>query len=141
MPVWTQDLAIGIRDIDEQHRDLFANIAALRDSMRLGSASGAATTLRFLQRYVQDHFSTEERWMTRLEYPRLEEHRTEHRLFAAELDRRLAQFHARGPTASLVLELSDWLGTWLRQHVATVDLEMGRFLRDASRSRRGPGVA
>jgi hemerythrin len=142
MPVaWTQDLATGIRAIDEQHRDLFANVAALRDSMRLGNSSGAVTTMRFLERYVQDHFRSEERWMEAAEYPGLAEHRTQHQLFTAEFRRRMAGFRAKGPTASLVIELSDWLGEWLREHVSKVDVKMGQFLR-ASQTRpagtRGP---
>ncbi len=138
MPVtWTQDLAIGIRAIDEQHRDLFANIAALRDSMRLGNSSGAVATMRFLERYVHDHFTAEERWMEAADYPALADHRAQHQLFTAEFRRRMADFKARGPTASLVIELSDWLGEWLRDHVSKVDVKMGQYLR-ASQPRTGP---
>src|SRR5512133_1034359 len=107
---WTQDLATDIRDIDEQHRDLFANVAALRDSMRLGSAAGAARTINFLERYTVDHFATEERWMEQTGYPDLPAHRAAHQALLAEFTKRKAVFTRNGATASLVLDLSDWLG-------------------------------
>jgi hemerythrin len=131
-PQWTQDLATGIHDIDEQHRDLFANVAALRDSMRLGNASGALRTMNFLERYTLDHFAAEERWMERANYPGLVAHRRAHQLLVASFLERKEAFARKGPSASLVIELSDWLGAWLAEHVGGPDREMARYLREKS---------
>lgn len=129
-PQWTQDLATGIHEIDEQHRDLFANVSALRDSMRLGNAAGALRTMTFLERYTLDHFATEERWMELSGYPERAAHRAAHQALVAEFLQRKAAFAQKGPTAMLVLELSDWLGAWLKEHVAGLDCVMARYLRD-----------
>ena len=129
-PQGTQDLATGIHEIDEQHRDLFANVSALRDSMRLGNAGGALRTMTFLERYTIDHFATEERWMEQASYPELAAHRAAHQGLVAEFLQRKAAFAQKGPTAALVLELSDWLGAWLKEHVAGPDRVMARYLRD-----------
>lgn len=35
MPIqWTQDLAVGVEEIDAQHRELYANVASLHEAMR-----------------------------------------------------------------------------------------------------------
>jgi hemerythrin-like metal-binding protein len=127
---WTYDLATDIHEIDEQHRDLFANVAALRDSMRLGSVAGAARTINFLERYTIDHFATEERWMEQTGYPELAAHRAAHQALVAEFLRRKAAFTQSGATPSLVLDLSDWLGAWLHDHVNRADRAMARHLRE-----------
>lgn len=127
---WTTDLATGIHDIDEQHRDLFANVAALRDSMRIGSTAAAARTMNFLERYTVDHFASEERWMERTGYPGLEAHRAAHQALVAEFVKRKGILAAKGPTASLVIDLSDWLGAWLHEHVAGPDRVMATYLRE-----------
>ncbi len=129
MPVqWTEDLAVGVAELDEQHRELFAAVAALRDSMRAGSVRGAGATVHYLERYVREHFAAEERRMAAAGCSGLEAHRLVHRAFAAELDRRMVEFDRRGATASFVLDLSEWLGAWLREHVQGVDREMAREL-------------
>jgi hemerythrin-like metal-binding protein len=134
MPIeWTQDLATGIEEIDAQHRELYAAIANLHDAMRYGELARAAVVLHFLDRYVRDHFSLEERWMASAKYPRFKEHAELHRAFVADFLLRREQFDASGPRASLVVDLADWLGGWLRDHIRRVDVEMGQFIRAAAR--------
>ncbi len=128
-PQWSIDLATGIHEIDEQHRDLFANVAALRDSMRLGSTTGALRTMNFLERYTLDHFATEERWMEKAGYPEFAAHRAAHQALVAEFLERKAAFSQKGPTPSLVLDLSEWLGAWLKVHVDGPDRRMAAWLR------------
>ncbi len=128
-PKWSIDLATGIHEIDEQHRDLFANVAALRDSMRLGSTTGALRTMNFLERYTLDHFATEERWMEKARYPDLAAHRAAHQALVTEFLERKAVFAQKGPTPSMVLDLSEWLGAWLKMHVDGPDRRMAEWLR------------
>jgi len=125
---WTDDLATGVAEIDEQHRNLYAAVAGLHGSMRQGSVDSVPETLEFLRSYALQHFATEERHMVAAGYPGLAEHRSAHEAFVAEFTRLEAAFAERGAQPSLVVELSDWLGQWLRDHVRRVDGAMGRFL-------------
>lgn len=125
---WTSDLATGVDEIDAQHRELYANVAALHEAMRDGQLYRVMNTLEFLERYVRGHFGTEERWMAETRFPGLPAHRLIHQDFVREFRRRKEAFLAHGPIASQVLDLSEWLGEWLRDHVRGVDRELGQFL-------------
>jgi hemerythrin len=70
-------------------------------------------------------------------YPRLQEHRAHHEAFVAELLRHGSAIAATGVQPALVVALSDWLGSWMREHVGQVDAEMGRFFRSLD---PGPGA-
>jgi hemerythrin len=125
---WTEDLATGIAKIDAQHRDLYRHVAALHESMRTGRVEQVEETLEFLQRYALEHFSTEEQEMAASGYPGLAEHRRLHQRFVEDFLRQKAALGAH-TTASAVVELSQWLTDWLRDHVRRVDGDMARHLR------------
>jgi len=126
---WTEDLAVGIDEIDAQHRELYEAVSALHGAMRTHHLEKVGSILVFLQRYAVDHFATEERQMEAAYYPGLRNHRSAHRSFVKDFVRHKARFDAHGATPSLVVELSGWLGEWLRDHIRGVDQEMGHYLR------------
>lgn len=68
--------------------------------------------------------------MERTGYPGLAAHRAAHQALVAEFLKRKSILDAKGPTASLVLDLSDWLGAWLHEHVAGPDRAMAKYLRE-----------
>lgn len=134
MPVqWTEDLATGIDRIDAQHRELYAQVAALHEAMRGGQLGRVPAIVAFLQRYALEHFATEEREMAAAAYPDLAEHRRLHQQFVDDFLRHKALL-AAGIAPSAVVALSQWLTDWLRDHVRRVDGAMARFLRGASRA-------
>jgi hemerythrin len=61
--------------------------------------------------------------------PHVEEHRAAHRAFVGDFLRHRAACAPATIRPSAVVELSDWLGRWLREHVRKVDGRMGRHLR------------
>jgi hemerythrin len=134
MPVrWTEDLATGIERIDDQHRELYDQVAALHEAMRANRLDRVPEVVEFLQRYALDHFALEEREMEAAAYPGLPEHRVIHQRFVEDFLRQKALLAARiTPTA--VIDLSRWLTDWLRDHVRRVDGDMARHLRCLHRS-------
>lgn len=126
---WTEDLAVGIAEIDAQHRELYAAVCALHEAMRAHRLDRVSDTMAFLERYAVSHFAAEERQMEAAGYPELPHHRSAHRSFVRDFVRRKASLAAVGATPSLVVETSSWLGEWLRDHVRGLDVEMGRYLR------------
>jgi len=125
---WSEDLATGIARIDEQHQELYANVARLHQTMKEGRLGDLHVVLDFLQRYAVEHFATEEHEMVAAAYPGLADHKAAHQAFVGEFlrHRRRLEF---GPSAGDVMDLSTWLGRWLREHVRHVDGEMARYLR------------
>jgi len=131
---WTPDLATGIVEIDQQHRDLYRSIAGLHSAMKGGRLHEVRQVLEFLGSYVAVHFDTEELAMVASGYPGLAEHRAAHQGFTDEYARRRAQVEAGPVTPSMAVELSGWLAVWLRDHVRQLDLAMARFLRPGQRN-------
>jgi len=125
---WSDDLATGMATIDDQHRELYANVAKLHAIMKERRLDDLPAVLDFLQRYALEHFATEEREMEKAGYPGLGDHQAAHQAFVSEYLRH--RDHLRvGPTTGSVIALSAWLGGWLREHVRRVDGEMARYLR------------
>ena len=67
-------------------------------------------------------------------YPGLQEHRSHHEAFVADFLRHKELVATKGFRPSVVMALSEWLGSWLREHVRKVDGEMGHFLRSLDRA-------
>jgi hypothetical protein len=87
-------------------------------------------------RFRAKGFDAEERHMKARRYPRLAEHAALHATFVAEFSRLEAVCAVGRPKASAVVEPSESLGRWLREHVRKADGEMGRYLRGAEAAER-----
>ncbi len=125
---WTDDLATGIEIIDEQHRELYRQVAALHGMMRAADLTQVPQVLAYLERYALEHFAEEERQMAAAKYPSRDSHARHHAMFVDDLGRQKAKL-ADGLTAYKVVALSTWVGEWLRDHVRKVDGDMARYLR------------
>lgn len=126
---WTSALSVGVRELDAQHRELFARVDRLLDAMLHGDRSEAARLLAFLREYEAVHLPAEERLMEETAYPDLGRHLDEHRRFGAQLRELEAESREEGPTASLVLRLERLSVAWLHDHVYVADVAMGRWVR------------
>jgi hemerythrin len=133
MPLtFPEDLIIGINEVDEQHRAFYAALAQLHDAMRSGQLEEVTRIVTFVEGYAATHFAAEEKLMTELTYPELEEHAARHAEFVLDFREWRRRFAVKGPTPALVVELSAWLTGWLRDHIRKVDGQMARFVRSRS---------
>ena len=72
---WSDQYAIGIPRIDEQHKFFFQVVHRLHKECLANEGEDAVLeTLVFLESYVRKHFQAEEAFMREHEYPRVEEH-------------------------------------------------------------------
>jgi hemerythrin len=124
-----EELAVGIHDVDDQHRAFYRHLNDLHAAMRRGDVREATRLVDFLVSYASEHFATEERLMIGAGYPGLREHLERHREFVEALKGWQARIAERGPTASLVVDLSNWLTGWLGEHIRKVDAAMARHVR------------
>lgn len=126
--LWTDDLATGVDEIDEQHRELYRQISALHAAMKAGSLQQVRDVVEYLRRYAVDHFATEEGAMRALGYPGFDVHRRAHCTFVAQYER-LAERATERISPGVAVDLSSWLGEWLREHVRRIDRELAIHLR------------
>lgn len=125
--VWEDRYNLGHPLIDRQHQQIIEMFNDLYES-RFHKNEGLVTgeVIDRMARYVRDHFSSEESLMVSVGYPRLEEHRREHRFFVDE-SRRLSVMRDEPGIDSehLLVFLKDWL----LKHIAESDKKIVPYLK------------
>jgi hemerythrin-like metal-binding protein len=125
---WTQDLAVGQPQIDEEHRSLVAAVNDLHAALDQGrDRQEIERILVFLRGYVVRHFEQEETLMIRHRFPGAPGHFAAH----AELVLRVSDLLAalRSGREVLTEAVLAFLGTWLREHFQGQDQVFGDYLR------------
>lgn len=85
---------------------------------------------------TESHFAEEERRMLQLGYPDYENHRLQHKVLLNEI--RLLQTAYREDYVSLSSEALAHMKTWLTEHVASMDADLARFVKQTQG--RHPGA-
>ena len=133
MLAWDPSLAIGIPEIDEQHRSLFEQATRFDAAVRSGLKGKEIQGLfSFLAGYANEHFEAEERIMREAGYPRLASHVLEHAEFRRRLATLLPHWESEGDSTALLMAVSGFLMRWLREHIAASDRAIGDHLRSRS---------
>ena len=118
---WTDELSVGVRSFDEEHKKLITYVNELNQALSIGSAQKTMEDiLGNLVNYTVIHFNHEEDYMKIHDYPGYAQHHKEHE----ELKAQVADFNSRiksGKT-SFSLELMMFLKNWLTQHIMGSDM-------------------
>jgi len=127
---WTDDLATGVNEIDNQHRELFQRINNLLDACNHGKGKEEVKkVISFLEDYVITHFSEEEKYMGKYDYPDYMVHKRQHLEFMENFFRIKTQFEAEGPGIHIVVITNNLVVDWLRNHIRKIDRALGSFLK------------
>lgn len=133
---WRESLAIGVEEIDSQHRQLVEQFGRLLVACAQGRGEDELKSLLdFLDRYVQRHFSDEEALQQRCGYPSYQDHRSEHQTFIARIESLQQQIAAGGVELGHLVETNQLLYAWFVKHISSADKALGLFLttnRDAT---------
>jgi hemerythrin len=127
--VWTEQYRIGIKKIDDQHRELFSIVNQLIDSDAGTAPTKIVQEVVFrVSGYAGYHFRTEEEIMRQYGYPGYAAQANEHAAFRIKA----AQFcgDAIAGKSGLLTEMRDYLTEWLSRHILESDLQFKRFLID-----------
>ncbi len=128
---WTSDLSVGIELIDEQHKMLIKHLNDLSQALQSGQGPAKiAATLNFLIDYTDFHFTAEQRHMAANEYPGLEKHQNLHQGFKTTLSGLEEDLEEEGATQSLADSIDTLLVKWLFDHIRTIDVAFGNFLKE-----------
>ena len=129
--IWKPAYELDVPEIDVQHRRLVGLINELYEAMKEGRGQDIVDDiLAELQKDIQQHFATEERFMKKSMYPETERHMEEHRKLGGRVIE-LTQRRQQGNKISTP-ELMSFLSYWLRDHLAGSDVEFGQFLKSSS---------
>ena len=117
---WREAFSVGVRELDDQHRELIELLAELARLQREGEGQAhISAALTRLVDYIAEHFAAEESYMVRFSCADLRAHREEHRAFIRKiLDFRKDYLEGR---ETLGEELIAFLMQWLEGHILGTD--------------------
>lgn len=117
---WSEELSVGVDEIDAQHQVLVDLLNEFNDAIRQQKGSVVARDiLRRLTDYTRVHFAVEESVMRLLGYPDYDEHKALHDELIDQivaLEDKLME-----GKKSVNFELLHFLRTWLTKHIQETD--------------------
>lgn len=121
---WSDELSVGIQEIDEQHKVLVGLLNELHSAIaeHRGSAESRGILDR-LAEYTRVHFAVEESLMRILGYQDHENHKHEHEMLTAQVVDLQQKLDAG--KAAISFELLHFLKVWLTKHIHESDKRYG----------------
>jgi hemerythrin len=127
---WTEDLATGNNEIDNQHKEIFRRIESLLEACRAGKGrEQVGDVVRFLQDYVVVHFNAEEKIQKEHTYPEYKAHKAMHEQFIKDFAGLKKQFDEEGGSIATVLATNRVVVDWLVNHIKKTDKAMAVWLK------------
>lgn len=125
---WSEDLNVGNKFIDDDHKKLVAMVNSFHDAMEQGRGNDViGKVLHNLVIYTKEHFSREEAEMQRIKYPKYLAHKLEHDKLIKEVADLQTGFTS-GKTM-LTMKISKFLRDWLLTHIKQTDQQLAEALR------------
>ena len=127
--VWSPSLAVGVREIDRQHEELFDRTREVTGL--LGGAKESrelAAPVEELVAFTGLHFGTEHGLMRRHAFPDADLHDEQHTELLDQL-KRFATHLLDGLHPPEALKAVRFLAAWLTQHIAHSDRDLATWLR------------
>ena len=117
---WNDELSVGIKSIDEQHKRLVDIINRFDEAMHKGKGSRIMNEiLKDLVGYTQEHFADEEKIMTNADFAGLRTHKAQHRQLLQKIERFQFEFNTEGRRVTGTVQ--EFLKYWLTSHILQED--------------------
>src|SRR5208282_2513037 len=118
---WTEKLSVGVVVLDEDHKKLVGMLNGLYDAMQAGQGRDSlGRILNELVQYTKFHFAREEKLFSQTGYAAAVPHKQEHDALTHQvLD--VQQKYAAGASATLSLDVMQFLKNWLVSHIQGSD--------------------
>ena len=123
---WGEDLEFGVPAIDNEHKRLMelANqvytMVKTEDDPKVLMAAFSE-----LREYASRHFTQEEEFMVRMDYPETVDHRRQHQIFIERLDALAKDYRTGAPIRGI--DVIGLLGNWWQSHIKGSDGKVAQF--------------
>ncbi len=126
--VWTPNLSIGVKLIDDQHKVWFEKANGLFEAGKERRAKDYINTmLNFLDEYTKQHFKDEEAYMEKIRYPEIDAQKRAHANFVKELAKLKSDYNESGGNILVILNANKMVIDWLTNHIKTMDKKIGDY--------------
>ena len=131
MYYFTDDCLTGMKQIDDEHRELFRILNELHELFANefieDKYDHTRELLDRLRDYTQCHFAHEEAYMESIAHPELELQRRQHNAFTAKISEMDAILPS-GSQQAFLDDLLQYLVTWLYRHIISSDMMIGKLI-------------
>ena len=122
-------LHFGIKTVDLQHQKFFH----LLNEIKMYTLTGEDNTtileiIDQLEAYTQYHFETENRIMTRIGFPDIDEHLKQHDLFINKIEEFRITYTYKSETLSL--QMLSFLQKWFLVHIPEYDNQYVEYIKE-----------
>ena len=131
---WEDRFLLGVKQLDEHHMHLLELLNRAYSACMLNNpVAEFRAVLEELYDYTKYHFSAEELVMVENNYPGLPEQRQEHEMFVQKLSSGKQEMEKGNMSSTIELvELTDFLANWFREHIVVMDNNLGVYLNPSS---------
>jgi hemerythrin len=123
---WTEDLSVGHETLDQEHQKWIAILNDFYQGLKDGKSKEKLIELVVaMLDYTKYHFSSEEKYMKSINFPDFDEHKEKHDFYV----NRITEFHDKIKERKMILslEVTNFLKTWLINHIKGTDQNYARF--------------
>jgi hemerythrin len=131
---WDEAYSVGFEPLDNQHKKLVTMVNALFAGCKMGNVAADLVykwTINDALEYAGTHFSDEEKYMSQVDYPKLDEHKKQHEEFVVEINKSV-ELLEKGKKEPV--ELVKFLKNWLLNHIAVSDKQYAPYLAKLAKS-------
>lgn len=126
---WTDDLILGIEEIDRQHRAMFEQFTQLSLACHGTEVSLVLKHLDSLDQLIQLHIETEERLMIEFDYPAVDVQRREHEEITHTVGEVRRMADSGGASRMLGAQVAGSMVQWIVGHIRHHDGDLVRFIK------------
>ena len=124
---WTENLSVGIKEIDNQHKKFLELVNKLHTAVKeKKSREVEGKIIDGLIEYAFYHFTLEERYLDRSNYPHTEQHKKEHEEFVDKIIK-MKKNHEKNKL-SVTVEMINFMNNWWINHVWNSDKKYEPYL-------------
>jgi hemerythrin-like metal-binding protein len=124
---WKEELSVGIKSIDDQHKILIGLVNTLSDGIAAGKGKDILEKLfDDIVKYTVTHFAYEKNFFETHKYPDTAAHLAEHDALVKQALELQGKFKA-GNT-SISLSTQKFLMDWLKNHIMGTDKKYTKYL-------------
>ena len=123
---WQESYSVGVYLLDQQHKELFSYCNDLEDVLRNGDVSKdfLLQGLKFLEKYVANHFGQEETCMHQYECPMAKKNKIAHQKFIQAYKNFEKKISEQEDGYRVLRQLHTFLESWLVEHICNIDTHL-----------------
>ena len=126
---WEQKHSVGVKELDDQHKKLFAIVTKLFDAMSASrDLEELNAILKEMDNYAHYHFATEEKYFDQFDFADKIPHIAQHRAFDKKAEDFIKMNELGNPTLSFAV--LDFLEDWWLGHINNVDKQYTKCFND-----------